>query len=78
MLNNPGEDVAASPAEETKEHSGSHVVQLVVIGFVGLYLFGMVWLYAHLPWLALTVTAVAVLIMVFGFIRQITGKPAPD
>lgn len=72
MLNNPDEDATTSPETESADPgAGSHILQLIVIAFVGIYLFSVVWMYAQLPWLAIAVTAIAVSIMAFGFIRRI-------
>lgn len=78
MLNNPGEEVAAKPEVVTakKPSFGSVVLQLLLIVFAATYLFGMVWLYVRLPWIALAVTAVAVAIAALGVYARLR-EPSP-
>ncbi len=78
MLNNPGDETHTSPADETSgQEDGSHGKQIIVIVLVGLYLFGMVWLYANLPWLGIGVTSIAVVMIILGFVHQLRKKVTP-
>ncbi|MDH3767216.1 MAG: hypothetical protein OES99_02050 [Gammaproteobacteria bacterium] len=71
MLNSPGEEVAAPPETANKEKSEvSPLIQIGLIGGVGLYLFGIVWIYAHLPILALAGTLVAAGFIIAGLLRR--------
>jgi len=79
MLNRPGEEVAAPPELKDAEQSeASPLTQIALIGVVGLYLFGMVWLYAHLTLLAVAGTMVAIGIIIFGWLRRIRNENSPD
>ncbi len=78
MLNNPGDETRTSPADETSgQEDASHSKQIGVIVLVGLYLFGVVWLYANLPWLGIGVTGIAVVMIILGFVHQLRHKEPP-
>ena len=78
MLNSPGEKVAAPPdAKEAEKSDHPAMTQIAVIASVGLYLFGMVWFYAQVPLAAVAGTGVALLIVVYGFVRWIRDKAGP-
>ena len=78
MLNSPGEEVAASPAADTSENNeNSPVLQITLIIVAGLYLFGMVWLYAQFPWAAVAGAVVAMIIIAYGVLQRLRNDSRP-
>lgn len=78
MLNGPGEEVAASPSAEKKEkHDTAPLSQILLIVTVALYLFGVVWLYVKLPWLALGATGFALAVVIAGAITHSADDDTP-
>ena len=80
MLNNPGQEVGGpevSPDEAQSQRSGVGVVfaQILLIVLAGLYLFGVVWLYIQMPWLALVATGVAGGIVLSGIVSRMRTPP---
>ena len=79
MLNNPGQDLGGPEVTPDAPQSPSGVGmvfgQILLIVLAGLYLFGVVWLYVQLPWVALVATAVAAGIVISGLFGRMRTPP---
>ncbi len=75
----PGAAEPEVAPDEALPRSGLMMIfgQILLIALAGLYLFGIVWLYIQLPWLALVAIAVAAGIILGGVFSRMRKPPHP-